>query len=198
MKLRDVAELSGLMGKAPFHWLDCREAYTPAHCCFLAGDEAAALLGDMAAPDDGAVGIYLPDVYASDFYYLEERSNYISTMAYMRMINDLQSIDIESYELLFAAFVVLHEYGHWLHFRRCHKSGLDYVLWLNRHLAPVEGQRMVLDMIPDSEPLKEGLVAEHINAYNAMPQEFSANKYALKHISGLYHKILRHCGRETG
>ena len=74
--------------------------------------------------------------YASDFYFCEQQHNYISTLAYMRMINDLLPLEIENYELAFAAFVLLHEYGHWLHFRRCHKSGLDYVLWLNKFLAP--------------------------------------------------------------
>lgn len=197
MKLREVAELSGLMDKAPFNWLDCRAGYQSAHCRFLSGRDAARHLGDMTAADDDRVGIFLPDVYASEFFYQEERGNYISTMAYMRMINDLQSVEIESYDLLFACFVVLHEYGHWLHFRRCRKSGLDYVLWLDKHLAPVERQRMVLDMIPDAEPLKEELVVEHINAYNAMPQEFSANKYALKRVGRLYRLVLAHCGREA-
>ena len=198
MKLRTVAELSGLMGKAPFHWMDCSGGYASAHCRFLSGRDAAAELGEMAAVDDDRVGIFLPDVYASEFFFQEESANYISTMAYMRMINDLQSVDIETYDLLFASFVVLHEYGHWLHFRRCRKSGRDYVLWLEKHLAPVERQRIILDMIPDSEPVKEELVVEHINTYNAMPQEFSANKYALKHVAGLYQKVLRHSGRELG
>ncbi len=109
----------------------------------------------------------------------------------MRMINDLLPLEIENYELAFAAFVLLHEYGHWLHFRRCHKSGLDYVLWLNKFLAPVERQREILDLLPNTEPVKEALVAEHIDVYNAMPQELSANKYALKHVAGLYARLIK-------
>lgn len=190
MRLSEIVAVSGLAGRAPFNLSDCSGGYLSAHCRFLSGREAAENLGDMAAPEDDRVGIFLPDVYASEFFYQEERTNYISTMAYMRMINDLQSVEIESYDLLFASFVVLHEYGHWLHFRRSRKSGLDYVLWLDKFLAPVERQRQVLDMIPDSEPIKEELVVEHINAYNAMPQEFSANKYALKRVGKLYQKVL--------
>ena len=67
-------------------------------------------------------------------------------------------------------------------------------MWLNRFLAPVERQRDILDLLPDSEPLKEQLVVEHINAYNAMPQEFSANKYALKHVAQLYARLLKKTG----
>lgn len=195
MKLRDIVAISGLAGKAPWHFVDASGEYQPACCRFISQAELEDWLAGSRAADaqypPAELGIYLPDVYASELYYLEERANYISTHSYMRMIHDLVEIEIESYDLLFAAFLVLHEYGHWLHFRRCHKSSLDYVVWLNRQLAPVESQREVLDMIPDSEPAKEALVAEHITAYNAMPQELSANKYALKHLNALYTKLLK-------
>lgn len=195
MKLRDIVAISGLARKAPWHFVDVSGEYQSACCRFISQAELEAWLAGSRAEDSqypaAELGIYLPDVYASELYYLEERANYVSTHSYMRMIHDLLEIEIESYDLLFAVFLVLHEYGHWLHFRRCHKSSLDYVVWLNRELAPVESQREVLDMIPDSEPAKEALVAEHINAYNAMPQELSANKYALKHLSALYSKLLK-------
>lgn len=195
MKLRDIVGISGLAAKAPWYFVDVSGEYQPACCRFISQAELEDWLAGRRAGDSGypaaELGVYLPDVYASELYYLEERGNPISTHAYMRMIHDMVEIEIESYELLFAAFLVLHEYGHWLHFRRCHKSSLDYVVWLNRQLAPVESQREVLDMIPDSEPAKEALAVEHINAYNAMPQELSANKYALKHLAALYNKLLQ-------
>ena len=195
MKLHDTVAISGLSAKAPWHFMDVSGGYQSAYCQFISQAELEDwLAGSRRAADQYSaveLGIYLPDVYASELYYQEERGNSISTHSYMRMIHDLVEIDIENYDLLFAAFLVLHEYGHWLHFRRCHKSSLDYVVWLNRQLAPVENQREVLDMIPDSEPAKEALVAEHITAYNAMPQELSANKYALKHLAALYNKLLK-------
>ena len=207
LRLSEIVAVSGLAKKAPFHFIDYSlpvegeteqtgsAKYVPAHCQFISQADLQTWLACGAQPpqslDQHELGIYLPDVYASDFYFLEQQNNYISTMAYMRMINDLLPLDIERYEMAFAAFVVLHEYGHWLHFRRCHKSSVEYVLWLNRFLAPVEMQREVLDLLPNNEPLKKQLVAEHINAYNAMPQEFSANKYALKHVAKLYAKLLK-------
>jgi hypothetical protein len=196
LKLRELVKISGLDKKAPFHFMDCSAEYQSAHCCFITQHELENWLAGNLQPEDEfdeqELGIFLPDLYASDFYMQEERNNYISTLSYMRMINDMMEIEIEHYELVFAVFSILHEYGHWLHFRRCHKSNLDYVIWLNRSLAPVEQQREILKMIPDTEPMKEVLVAEHIDSYNAMPQEFSANKYALKHIKSLYMKILKH------
>ena len=213
MRLSAVVAEAGLAKKAPFHFVnydvsaswavtDGSESpaeYSPAHCQFISQADLQSWLACGSQPpqahDQQELGIYLPDIYASDFYFLEQQNNYISTMAYMRMINDLLPLDIERYELAFAAFVVLHEYGHWLHFRRCHKSSVEYVLWLNRFLAPVERQRDILDLLPDSEPLKEQLVVEHINAYNAMPQEFSANKYSLKHVAQLYARLLKKTGK---
>lgn len=174
IKIADMVELSGLSRRAPFFLVDCSAEYQAA-CCHFAG----------AAP-----GIYLPDVYASDFYMLEQQHNYISTLAYMRMTNDLVALDIAHYELMFAAFVILHEYGHWLHFRRYHKGAEAYLQWLGRQLAPVEAQARLLDIIPNDEPLKQELVSQHIDAYNLMPQEFSANKYALKHLPGFWQKIM--------
>lgn len=197
MLIRDVLAASGLAKKAPFHLVDCGRDYTSPYCCFISQAELELWLGERREPAAGdnlgaeELGVYLPDVYASDFYFQEERCNRLSTMAYMRMINDLLDFEIERYELAFAAFALLHEYGHWLHFRRCHKGRLDYVLWLNRYLAPVESQRELLEMIPNDEQVKEQLVLEHIDAYNAMPQELSANKYALKHVAALYHKLLK-------
>ncbi len=196
LKLQELVEISGLHKKAPFHFMDTAGGYQPACCAFISQQELEDWLAGTRTQnsvyDAAELGIRLPDIYASEFFFYEQESNYISTLAYMRMTNDLVAVEIENYELLFAAFVILHEYGHWLHFRRCHKSSLDYVIWLNKQLAPVEQQRRVLDMIPDTEPLKEALVAEHIDVYNAMPQEFSANKYALKHLSAFYAKILRY------
>ncbi len=55
----------------------------------------------------------------------------------------------------------------------------------------MERQREILDLLPNTEPVKEALVAEHIDVYNAMPQELSANKYALKHVAGLYAKLIK-------
>ena len=195
MRLAEVLAVSGLAKKAPFHLLPAGSEYQGAHCRFISQAELQIWLNERKQPefppDEQERGIYLPDVYASYFYFCEQQHNYISTLAYMRMINDLLPLEIENYELAFAAFVLLHEYGHWLHFRRCHKSGLDYVLWLNKFLAPVERQREILDLLPNTEPVKEALVAEHIDVYNAMPQELSANKYALKHVAGLYAKLIK-------
>lgn len=199
MRMSEVLAASGLGKKAPFHLMDCSREYTSPYCCFISRGELELWLGERREPDNdpngaqGAaeLGIYLPEVYASDFYLREESCNRLATMAYMRMINDLLDFEIERYELAFAAFCLLHEYGHWLHFRRCHKGRLDYVLWLNRYLAPVESQRELLEMIPNEEQIKEQLVLEHIDAYNAMPQELSANKYALKHVAALYNKLVR-------
>lgn len=193
MRLAELLAISGLAGRAPFYLADCAAAYQPACCAFVSRRELA-----EALPQDASLtvcakerpGIYLPDVYASDFYWLEQRHNYLSTLAYMRMTNDLVALDIANYELVFAAFVLLHEYGHWLHFRRYRRGSLAYIQWLNRQLAPIERQAALLAKIPDGEPLKEELLAQHIDAYNAMPQEFSANKYALKHLPALYNKLL--------
>lgn len=173
VKIADLVELSGLNSRAPFHLVDCSSEYQAA-CCHFADD----------------AGIYLPDVYASEFYLLEQQNNYISTLAYMRMTNDLVELDIANYELMFAAFVILHEYGHWLHFRRYRKGSAAYVEWLGRQLAPVEAQARLLALIPNDEPLKQELVSQHIDAYNLMPQEFSANKYALKHLPAFWAKIM--------
>lgn len=193
MRLSDMVKISGLAAKAPFYLLPCGAAYQPVCCAFIARDELAeaAPVGALAEYAAEKPGIYLPDVYASELYWQEQRHNYISTLAYMRMINDLVELDIARYELLFAAFVILHEYGHWLHFRRYHKGASAYIRWLGRQLAPVERQAALLAGLPDDEPLKEELTLQHIDAYNSMPQEFSANKYALKHLPGFYAKILR-------
>lgn len=202
MLISEVLAVSGLAKRAPFHMLDCGREYTSPYCCFISQAELELWLGERREPPAGAelgaaeLGIYLPEIHASEFYFQEERCNYLSTLAYMRMINDLLDFEIDHYELAFAAFALLHEYGHWLHFRRCHKGRLDYVLWLNRYLAPVESQRELLELIPNEEPVKEQLVLEHIDAYNAMPQELSANKYALKHVSALYQKLLRYMKRQ--
>ncbi len=174
--------------------------YQPAYCRFITQTELEDWLAGRRSEDniypDDELGIYLPDVHASELYLQEEQNDPVSTHSYMRMINSLVEIEIESYDLLFAAFLVLHEYGHWLHFRRCRKASLDYVLWLNRFMAPVESQREVLEMIPNSEPAKEELIAEHMTAYNAMPQELSANKYALKHLPALYKRLLRRTAKK--
>lgn len=192
MRLTDMVELSGLGRRAPFYFTDAAEVYCPA-CCVFAADALPARQDILATGGFAAQkpGIYLPDVYASDFYLLEQQHNYISTLAYMRMTNDLVALDINNYELMFAAFVILHEYGHWLHFRRYRYGAEAYLKWLGRQLAPVEAQARLLALIPNDEPLKQDLVSQHIDAYNAMPQEFSANKYALKHLAAFYNKILK-------
>lgn len=192
MRLADILEISGLAARAPFFLVDCSSGYQPACCAFVARrDIADNVQAEFCAFAKEQAGIYLPDVYASDFYWLEQQHNYISTLAYMRMINDLVAMDIEHYELLFASFVVLHEYGHWLHFRRYRGGSLAYIKWLNRQFGPVERQAEILAQIPAAEPIKEDLTAQHIDAYNAMPQEFSANKYALKHLPAFYQKIIK-------
>lgn len=174
MRISSLVELSGLAERAPFYLTAPTDDYRSA-CCVFAGD---------------APGIYLPDVYAADFYLLEQQHNYISTLAYMRMTNDLVALDIANYDLMFAAFVILHEYGHWLHFRRYRWGVERYLAWLGQQLAPVEAQAELLALIPNDEPLKQELVSQHIDEYNAMPQEFSANKYALRHLPRFWAKIM--------
>lgn len=180
MRVKELIELSGLRGRAPIYLIAADNEYQ-SPCCVFAGN---------------APGIYLPDVYASELYLLEQQHNYISTLAYMRMTNDLVALDISNYDLLFAAFVILHEYGHWLHFRRYRWGSERYLAWLGKNLAPIEAQAELLSLIPNDEPLKQELVSQHIDEYNAMPQEFSANKYALTHLADFYTKILAQKGND--
>ena len=116
MRLAEVLAVSGLAKKAPFHLLPAGSEYQGAHCRFISQAELQIWLNERKQPefppDEQERGIYLPDVYASDFYFCEQQHNYISTLAYMRMINDLLPLEIENYELAFASFVLLHEYGH--------------------------------------------------------------------------------------
>lgn len=194
MKIKDLVEILEVNKKVPFHFTEFvagEAVYEPIHCRFVSDAELENFFA-CGEDDDymlSDLGVFLPDLHLHEIYLLEMEANSISTRCYMAMISEILDIPIEDYDLLYGIFVIYHEYGHWLHFRRCRKSNLEYAFWINQFMAPVEAQREILDMLPDADPAKEALVADHINAYNAMPHEFSANKYALKHLKDAYKKV---------
>lgn len=91
MRLSAVVAAAGLAKKAPFHFVDYDvsaawavsdgsepPASISAHCQFISQADLQAWLACGSQPpqahDQQELGIYLPDIYASDFYFWNNRT----------------------------------------------------------------------------------------------------------------------------
>ena len=123
-------------------------------------------------------------------YHVGISYDYIGTI---NMIRKVVAVDKDNEKLLFALFLILHEFGHWNDF--VSKGRKPYVYTQDK-----EERKKLYDFklkILNDESLyylsqykvKER-VREYFNRYNSLPSEKSANEYAISKLCDVY-RILK-------
>ena len=155
--------------------------------CYMSDEERDAILDfthdSKKKYNCAKVGLHFPDISIDEYYLLECQRNPAAIEAEMEELQKVISIDKKDVPLIWATFCVLHEYGHWIHFKNSNMTAKKYCeerFSGHQRLIPMERR---IAAIPDFYPGKWMLEKELHRAYAELPDEKAANEYAIEHIA---------------
>jgi Uncharacterized protein conserved in bacteria len=133
--------------------------------------------------NEDELGIYILNLSVSDFYNSDYNSDKYKRYGIVKTLKNINRITSTMYykdELVYTTFVILHEVGHWVHFKGSGMKSLDYYLWdinnRNKYINYIGKNR-------NSDP------AEIFSMYRKIPSEKAADEYALENIKDVLEKI---------
>lgn len=135
--------------------------------------------------DNSDAGIHLPDVTIDQFYRLEERRNPAAQRVILSELNANRKMYIKEQNLWFALFCILHEVGHWEHFKQSGLSAFDYEKSEHDIRDKFEKIGDKICKIPESIFYTEKIrCAEqfHKESHKQIPSEKAADEYAFQHF----------------
>ncbi len=169
------------------------------YCSIIGKDELKAIV--EATHNTGTeyectdMGLHFPDVDVMKYYELEKHRNPVGMDIRIKEItNEIETI-LAEIPILLAVYCVIHEYGHWIHFKKSNLSSYEY--WMNEHEArkPYSGIQQQIYEMPDNYPLKYVYEEKYEREiYAAFPSEKAANNYAMEHFKEAVKKIRHSLG----
>ncbi len=138
------------------------------------------------------LGIYVPDVTIDEFIDLEKERNYVHEI--INLVSYTITVPMDEYNLVFAIFCLLHEVGHWIHFKKMGLTSYDYFQWDKRYRADLVCDGNKIYNMPDNSFEKHILVREYNERYRKIPSEMAADTYALEHINESINIVRKHYG----
>lgn len=140
--------------------------------------------------DPTGIGLYFPDITTSEYYQLENSRNPIAIEAILEKISQQMSVYTSECPILFSVHCVLHEYGHWIHFKRTGKSPYEYVrlgIEERKQYTKIEQGIYAMD---DRNPLKLLSARRYYDEiYSQFPPEKFANEFAAEHFCDAIEKV---------
>lgn len=140
--------------------------------------------------DPTGSGLHLPDITATEYLELENSRNPVAVESIINLISQHMIAFIVEYPILLATFSVLHEYGHWVHYKNSGKSPYEYALMETNERRPHEKTARGINAMDDWDPYKIILGRRYHNEiYSQFTSEKFANEYAMEHFDDALEKV---------
>lgn len=195
MEIKELIKKMNVNELAPFHYFQnlkqenttqtriiTREEYKDFHngCCNNGNEKY----------NKNELGVYIIDTSVSELYKFDYNLNQYSAKKTLDTINKIFSIASDEHELIYVIFTILHEVGHWLHFKESGKTSLEYWKW-------DAGERIEIVKFMN-EPGSIALIdyiyqKRYFQIYKNIESERIADKYAFENLE----KILKIVGAST-
>lgn len=135
-------------------------------------------------------GLHMPDVMSSEYFQLESGRNPVAVESIINHISQRMMVFNVEYPILLSLFCVLHEYGHWVHFKNSGKSPYEYARMEANERAEHEKTAQGICAMDDWDPYKIVLARRYHNEiYSNFTSEKFANEYALEHFADAIKKV---------
>lgn len=140
--------------------------------------------------DPTGSGLHLPDIMSSEYFQLENGRNPVAVESIINQISQqMMAFEVE-YPILLSLFCVLHEYGHWVHFKNSGKSPYEYAQMEANERTQHEKTAQGIYAMDDWDPYKILLARRYHNEiYSQFTSEKFANEYALEHFADAIEKV---------
>lgn len=133
--------------------------------------------------DNSDVGLHFPNITIDYYYELEKMRNPVAQRINMENLQNNRIMNDMEKHLWFALFCVLHEIGHWHHFKMSGLSAIDYEKSIHAITEVYENYANMIYKMSNINPLKI-ICAEqyHRESHEKIPSEKAADEYALEHF----------------
>jgi hypothetical protein len=186
MKIRELINILDLNKLAPIHFVDVNNNKKYIECVHMTEEEMNDFENNCWNKEkeynqDG-LGIYIPDITVEELYDLE---NYRNSTNLRKVINDISclfQVRIDKQKIIFATYVVLHEIGHWINFKKSGMTSLEYSLWDSEFRKVASQYSAKVRAMPNNLPVKYLYAEKAVEMYKNIPSEKLADEYAFKNI----------------
>jgi hypothetical protein len=183
MDLFELSKIIGTKGKAPVNLDAIPRDDVPIFCQYVDRNRDTGYIGQ---------GIHFPDWSVEDFYKYR-----LATSIYdIELVEQIlqQSEIISKYEkiapIIYVAFIILHEEGHWINFSN---SGLDVKEYtggdkdyIHRKRVQEFANSIISRNLSDDSELKHRLAKQYLHMYfTEIPYEAKANEYAVMRMKNV-------------
>ena len=202
MNFRNLVEVLGIDAPVHFTSKDKLNKQNYVFCKFMGDNETAAIIAGNHDPnvhyDDSDLGLHFPDLSLEEYYELEKARNPVGISNHICEVSSQMKININDIPIVFAVHCVLHEYGHWLYFKKTGLTSYQYCEQEKNERQPYENTAREIYKMPDWDPYKRYLAERYDKEiYSKFSSEAAANKYALEHIQDALTKIFESKQEET-
>lgn len=140
--------------------------------------------------DPSGSGLHLPDITATEYHELENSRNPVAVEFIIDLISQHMIAFKTEYPILLATFSVLHEYGHWVHYKNSGKTPYEYAQMETNERKPYEKTVRGIKAMDDWNPFKIILGRRYHNEiYSKFTSEKFANEYAMEHFADVLEKV---------
>ena len=190
ISFRDLVDCLGdYIGDAPIHFTPKAELNPENYvlCVFIGEEETDAIRRGVHNKefqyDNSDVGLHFPEITIDCYYHLEEARNPIAQEINMGYLQKNRKTYHEEKNLWFALFCVLHEIGHWKHFKQSGLSAIDYEKSIHDISKKYKEIGDIIFSMPNFHPLKMVYAEKyHKESHEQIPSEKAADEYALDHF----------------
>lgn len=194
ISIRQLAEVLNI--DSPIYFIEKDKLNKENYCFFrpMGEAEVTAIRNRSHDPrchyDPAGSGLYLPDITATEYFQLENNRNPIGVESIINQISQHMMAFIVEYPILLATFSVLHEYGHWIHYKNSGKSSYEYARMETDERKPYEKTAREIYAMNDWDPFKTILVRRYHNEiYSQFTSEKFANEFAIGNFDDAIGKV---------
>ena len=130
MNFRNLVEVLGIDAPVHFTPKDKLDKQNYVFCKFMGDDETAAIIVGNHDPnvhyDNSDLGLHFPDLSLEEYYELEKARNPVGISNHICEVSSQMKVNIDDIPIMFAVHCVLHEYGHWIYFKKTGLTSYQY------------------------------------------------------------------------
>lgn len=126
--------------------------------------------------NNSSLGLYLPDSDTETAYKYEMNRNNTSVNETITELSFIEKVPIDKKHLFYCIYAILHETGHWVHFKNSGLSNLEFAKEMN------DSKNAII------EPYGSNV---HSKKYKLLPHEKIATDYAMNNFLLYYNKVIK-------
>lgn len=193
MKISELVNILGADKLAPIHLVENYDEEKFAECKHLTeeekGDYDKGSWIEGKEYDTRDLGVYFANVDIEKYYEFEYKYNPCQLGEVMDDISYLFVLNFEDKPIIYATYVILHEIGHWINFKKSGMTSLEYAKWDSDFRRESSKYSDFVREIPDGHPMKWVYAEEAVEKYRNIPSETLADDYAFKNLKSSLNKL---------